>query len=100
MACAQIQQSAEATRKINDAMTSLGFESKIWIPDPIAISKDKNVIRIEQNSDLNGISSILTTMINCWTQHMCYLNQNENILLAELRDVLLPKLMNGTYKGK
>lgn len=100
MACAQIQQSAEATRKINDAMTSLGFESKIWIPDPITISKDKNVIRIEQNSDLNGISSILTTMINCWTQHMCYLNQNENILLAELRDVLLPKLMNGTYKGK
>lgn len=95
MACAQIQQSAEATKKINEAMQGLGVKTKIWTPNPISISKDKNVIRLEQNSDVDGISSILTTMINCWTQHIFYLNERENVLLAELRDALLPKLMNG-----
>jgi hypothetical protein len=30
-----------------------------------------------------------------WSQHIYYLNNEENRLLAEFRDALLPKLMSG-----
>ena len=33
--------------------------------------------------------------INMWKGHISYLNYEENRILAEFRDALLPKLMSG-----
>jgi hypothetical protein len=59
------------------------------------VSKDKNVIRIEQNTDDDGISHILIKLITAWTEHYYYLNNLENKILAELRDKTLEDLMKG-----
>lgn len=45
--------------------------------------------------DKNKISSLFPFFLNMWRQHIYYLNECENELLAEFRDALLPKLMNG-----
>ena len=33
-----------------------------------------------------------------WKQHIYYLNNEENSYLAELRDALLPELLNGNLE--
>ena len=93
-ALAQIEASNKLMQQIKDAAKEYGIELDLQTIDPIKISKDKNIIRIEQNSDDDGISSILSTTITVWTQHYFYLNQAENNLLAELRDILLDRMMN------
>jgi type I restriction-modification system DNA methylase subunit len=60
----------------------------------IACTKNKGEFKFE-NADKNEISSILIMILQMWKQHIFYLNREENIYLAELRDALLPDLMNG-----
>lgn len=57
-------------------------------------SKNKNEIKFENNSK-EICSSILLMIMSTWKQHIYYLNNEENRLLAELRDCLLPKLISG-----
>jgi hypothetical protein len=35
-----------------------------------------------------------------WKQHIMYLNNEENSILAEFRDALLPDLMKGKFHGE
>ena len=60
----------------------------------IRVSKNKNEIKIEQQ-DKEIASELIMQIINSWKAHIMYLNNKQNILLAELRDVLLEKLMSG-----
>ena len=62
--------------------------------DWIRLSKNKNEIKFENKSN-DGVSEILTMILQQWRSHMMYLNNRENILLMEFRDALLPDLMNG-----
>ena len=60
-------------------------------------TKNKNEISFS-NNDKDKISSILLMIMNTWKQHIFYLNTEENKLLNELRDALLPDLMNGNIE--
>ena len=41
------------------------------------------------------VPEILLIFLNMWKQHIMYLNNEENKVLAEFRDALLPDLMSG-----
>lgn len=57
-------------------------------------SKSKNEIKFE-NGSKDELSSILMMIMQMWKQHIYYLNKEENKLLVELRDKMLPDLMSG-----
>lgn len=66
------------------------YESRRYI----TLSKNKNEFKVE-NQDKELLSSLIRFFIPIWKQHIYYLNQEENRLLAELRDAMLPDLMSG-----
>lgn len=57
-------------------------------------TKNKNEIKFE-NGSKDSVSSILMMIFQMWKQHVYYLNQEENRLLIELRDALIPEIMSG-----
>ena len=64
------------------------------VEDWIASSNSK-VLKWE-NKNKEELSVILLNVIPMWKQHINYLNLEENRLLSELRDKLLPELMSGS----
>ena len=76
---------------LNKTFELLGghYESKRYI----TLTKSK-MFKIE-NQDKEIWSSLINFFIPMWKQHIFYLNQEENRLLAELRDAMLPELMSG-----
>lgn len=86
----------ESFKKLNDLLIDLGAD-KIIKHDYFRTTKNKNEIKFENNSK-DILSSILMIVLNNWKHHLYYLNSEENRYLAELRDALLPKLMNGEIK--
>lgn len=86
----------ENFKELNDLLTNLGAD-KIIKHDYFRTTKNKNEIKFENNSK-DILSSILMIVLNNWKHHLYYLNTEENRYLAELRDALLPKLMNGEIK--
>lgn len=60
----------------------------------ISLTKNKNELVFSNNSK-EEISHILLLILSQWKNHIYYLNQQENMYLTELRDKLLPDLMNG-----
>ena len=85
-------QSNEINRNINMFLENK-FGLKLDNADYITLTKSKE-LKIE-NKDKELMSCIMTLMLPVWTQHIFYLNTEENRLLAELRDKLLPLLMSG-----
>jgi type I restriction-modification system DNA methylase subunit len=61
----------------------------------ITLTKNKNEIKIE-NISKEEISFLLGFMLPHFSQNIFYQNNRENEYLAELRDALLPGLMNGS----
>lgn len=49
-------------------------------------------------STKTGINPLIIDFLNHWKQMIIYLNNEENRLLAELRDAMIPKLMSGEMK--
>ena len=88
---AQIE-TAKKDDGLNKTFELLGgrYESKRYI----TLSKKKNEFKVE-NQDEEVLSSLVNFFLPMWKQHMFYLNQEENRLLAELRDAMLPELMSG-----
>jgi len=66
------------------------YESRRYI----TLSKNKNEFRVD-NQDKEILSSLISFFLPMWKQHIFYLNQEQNRLLAELRDAMLPELMSG-----
>lgn len=62
--------------------------------DYIQFTKNKNEFTFKANNP-EHLSTIFTAVFQMWKQHIMYLNEQENIFLAEFRDVLLPDLMSG-----
>ncbi len=66
------------------------YESRRYI----TLTKNKNEFKVE-NQDKELLSSLINFFLPMWKQHVFYLNQEENRLLAELRNAMLPELMSG-----
>lgn len=66
------------------------YESRRYI----TLTKNKNEFKVE-NQDKEILSSLINFFLPMWKQHIFYLNQEENRLLSELRDAILPELMSG-----
>lgn len=60
----------------------------------ITMSKNAAEFKIE-NKSKDKIPEILIIFLTMWKQHIMYLNNEENKVLAEFRDALLPDLMSG-----
>mgnify|MGYP002678101446 CR=1 FL=1 len=88
---AELEKNSDAT-ELNKTFNALG--GKYISKQYIQLSKNKNEIKFESN-DKEMLSSIFSILIPMWKQHVFYLNQQENILLSELRDAMLPDLMSG-----
>lgn len=69
---------------------------KIIKSDYISFTKNKNQFEFKNNNS-ETISSILMMILSTWKQHLYFLNEKENIYLAELRDALIPKLIGGEW---
>ncbi len=82
----------ESDEGLNKVFELLGgkYDGKRYI----TLSKSKNEFKVE-NQDKEFLSSLVNLFLPMWKQHIFYLNQEENRLLAELRDAMLPELMNG-----
>lgn len=78
---------------LSDLMTKLAG-GKIVKSDYITFTKNKNEFTFKNNNS-EFVSTILMSIMSMWKQHCMYLNNQENIYLAEMRDALLPDLMSG-----
>lgn len=87
------KESIKNSREIKNNNEKL-FDIPIECDNYISFSKNKNELKIEQKSN-TGISVLLHSFLKSWTQHIAFLNNQENVYLAELRDALLPDLMSG-----
>lgn len=67
---------------------------KLVKSDYISFTKNKNELSFK-NTSSEFISTILLSILQMWKQHIMFLNDEENRLLIEMRDALLPELMNG-----
>ena len=87
------EESNSIVQQINEALKQLGLECEILNNKYINIS-DSKVFCIE-NTDKEILSSLLSIFMPMYRQHVYFLNNEENRLLAELRDAMLPDLMSG-----
>lgn len=93
---AEVYEALKQSNECNKILkNSLGLD--IASGSYIQLTKNKNEFKFE-NTSKEEISSVLLTIFNTWKHHIYYLNNKENIYLAELRDALLPGLMSGEIK--
>lgn len=81
------------TKELNDLLTKIGAE-KLINDDYITFTKNAGEFKFE-NKSKTEVSSIIMMILNIWKQHIYYLNDRENVYLAELRDLMIEKLMSG-----
>ena len=81
---------------MNESFASFkNYEVKEKIIENKYIQSSASKIFCIENTDKKILSSIMPFFMNMYKQHIYYLNNEENRLLAELRDSMLPFLMNG-----
>lgn len=86
----------EVVKAMNESFksfTNYTIEEKI-IENKYIRSSNNKVFVIE-NTDKDILSSIMPFFIQMYKQHIFFLNNEENRLLAELRDSMLPYLLTG-----
>lgn len=92
-----ISESTEADKKltkdINEALKSMGIESRVETSDYFSLSNSK-ILEIRQ-TDKEILSPVIESFLPLWIQHIRTFNVLENQLFAELRDSLLVPLMAG-----
>lgn len=93
--------SNEAVKAMNESFASFkNYEVKEKIIENKYIRSSNNKVFVIENTDKEILSSIMPFFMNMYKQHIYYLNDEENRLLAELRDSMLPFLMNGELTFK
>lgn len=85
------KQGKENSRQMQEQMKSLGID--LEIEDYIQFTKNKNEFVFKCN-DKEMLPDILIQFFNVWKNQIALLNTMQNQYLAELRDALLPDLMN------
>lgn len=86
-------ESNKLSESINESLGKLGIQEKINTSRYIVLSNSKE-LKVE-NTDKEILSETLILVMDMYRQHIYYLNTEENRLLMELRDALLPELMSG-----
>lgn len=91
---------------VSEFKKDMGFDSEMYDfmekvsgvkpvkPDYVTFTKNKGECVFKAN-DPEHLSLILMSVLQFWKQHIMYLNEQENIILAEYRDAILPELMSG-----
>ena len=88
--------SNEVVKAMNESFTWFkNYEVKEKIIENRYIQSSNSKVFCIENTDKEILSSIMPFFMNMYKQHIYYLNNEENRLLAELRDSMLPLLMNG-----
>lgn len=90
------KQNNEVTKEINNSLSlfkNYTFKDRLIDDNYIRESASKE-LRIE-NTDKEYLSSLMQIFFPMFRQHIYYLNEEENRLLIELRDSMLPYLMSG-----
>lgn len=77
---------------VSDAFAAVG--QKAEKENFISLSKNAAEFKVE-NKSKERLPEILSLFLQMWKQHIMYLNNEENRILAEFRDALLPDLMSG-----
>ena len=88
-----IKNSQQLSDEMNKTLAAINLS--IEKENFLVLSKNKNEIKFENNSK-EQLSEILLLIMNNWKMMIYHLNNEENRYLIELRDKLLPDLMNGT----
>lgn len=101
----QVIKDCEATNEVvkvmNESFASFkNYEVKEKIIENKYIQSSASKVFVIENTDKEILSSIMPFFMNMYKQHIYYLNDEENRLLAELRDSMLPLLMNGELTFK
>ena len=91
----QCSQSAEISRSLNQSLNFKNYKVAEPILEDGYIKESNNKIFCIENIDKSKLSSIMPFFMNMWKQHIYFLNNEENRLLAELRNAMLPYLMSG-----
>ncbi|MFI3171744.1 MAG: N-6 DNA methylase [Clostridia bacterium] len=81
--------------ELNKTLKNNEFQT-IQKENHITLTKNKNEMTFS-NGSKETHSHLLTFALNAWKQHIVFMNTEENRYLAELRDVLLEKLMSGEF---
>ena len=66
----------------------------------LTLTKNKNEVKIEQMAKEDEICHLLLLLLPQFKHHIFYLNNRENEYLAELRDAMLPGLMDGSLSAE
>lgn len=85
------QRSKEISKVMKEQMKQFGLD--IEVSDSMKLSRNKE-FKIEVK-DFERLPEFITLATTFWTHQMLFLNNEENRLLAELRDAILPKLLSG-----
>lgn len=83
-------------KKSDDVLKTIESISKVKIEneDYIQLTKNKNEFALKSNSK-EIFPEALLLALNLWKQNVMIYNNQENVLLAEFRDALIPDLMSG-----
>lgn len=93
--------SNEIVKSMNESFASFkNYDVKEKIIENKYIQSSNSKVFCIENTDKEILSSIMPFFMNMYKQHIYYLNDEENRLLAELRDSMLPLLMNGELTFK
>ena len=93
--------SNEIVKSMNESFASFkNYDVKEKIIENKYIQSSNSKVFCIENTDKEILSSIMPFFMNMYKQHIYYLNDEENRLFAELRDSMLPLLMNGELTFK
>lgn len=84
----------EKENDLNDVIKCLNLNIKIPREDFITCTKNKMEMKFE-NKSVEKLSTIFLSILQMWKQHIMFLNDEENVYLAELRDAMLEDFMAG-----
>lgn len=82
---------AEISKTLSEQMKTIGIDIKTT--SVMSLTRNKE-LKIEVK-DFEHFPEIISVFANAWKTQMMFLNNEENRLLAELRDALLPELLSG-----
>lgn len=89
----EFKQDISPDKQMYEFMEKISGEKPVK-PDYITFTKNKGECAFKAN-DPEHLSTIFLSVLQMWKQHIMYLNEQENVILAEYRDAILPELMSG-----